>query len=62
MGFVDHVVQAVLNRTGPKEASQLLDLIQQSRIKPASKTAAASPKMCQELEENAQGSSDTRGK
>ncbi|XP_016348269.1 protein KHNYN isoform X2 [Sinocyclocheilus anshuiensis] len=33
MGFAEDVVQAVLTRTGPKEASQLLDLIQQEQDK-----------------------------
>ncbi|XP_059379999.1 protein KHNYN-like [Carassius carassius] len=33
MGFADNVVQAVITRTGPKEASQLLDLIQQEQDK-----------------------------
>ncbi|XP_059361744.1 protein KHNYN isoform X2 [Carassius carassius] len=33
MGFAKDVVQAVLTRTGPKEASQLLDLIQQEQDK-----------------------------
>ncbi|XP_052417732.1 protein KHNYN [Carassius gibelio] len=33
MGFADEVVQVVLTRTGPKEASQLLDLIQQEQEK-----------------------------
>ncbi|KAF4111697.1 protein KHNYN isoform X1 [Onychostoma macrolepis] len=33
MGFAEDAVQAVLTRTGPKEASQLLDLIQQEQDK-----------------------------
>ncbi|XP_042582871.1 protein KHNYN-like isoform X1 [Cyprinus carpio] len=33
MGFTEDAVQAVLTRTGPKEASQLLDLIQQEQDK-----------------------------
>ncbi|RXN29703.1 KHNYN-like isoform X3 [Labeo rohita] len=33
MGFAEDVVQAVLTRNGPKEASQLLDLIQQEQDK-----------------------------
>ncbi|XP_073693550.1 NEDD4-binding protein 1-like [Garra rufa] len=33
MGFAEDVVQAILTRTGPKEASQLLDLIQQEQDK-----------------------------
>ncbi|XP_052459265.1 protein KHNYN-like isoform X1 [Carassius gibelio] len=33
MGFAKDVVQAVLTRTGPREASQLLDLIQQEQDK-----------------------------
>ncbi|KAL0189852.1 hypothetical protein M9458_016951, partial [Cirrhinus mrigala] len=33
MGFAEDVVQPVLNRNGPKEASQLLDLIQQEQDK-----------------------------
>ncbi|KAI7814597.1 Nedd4-binding protein 1-like protein [Triplophysa rosa] len=33
MGFTEEVVQRVLARTGPKEASQLLDLIQQEQDK-----------------------------
>lgn len=43
MGFVDHVVQAVLNRTGPKEASQLLDLIQQEQDKTGQQNRSREP-------------------
>ncbi|XP_030636442.1 NEDD4-binding protein 1 [Chanos chanos] len=48
MGFTEDVVRRVLTRTGPREASQILDLVQQEQAKDGGQQVSSSQRQAQD--------------